>query len=145
MEKQTNRVEVTDKFESPLFAKLGVEESNLGWENIALRIRGQEILKGVSGYVDAGSVTAILGPSGAGKSTLLNILAGRILNKGSKRLSGRVTVNGELINPSKYRKKIAYVMQHDSLFATATCREALMFSGKSKPRSESSRRMFTLT
>jgi ABC-type multidrug transport system ATPase subunit len=33
-----------------------------------------------------------------------------------------------VINPLKYRKNIAYVMQDDSLMATATPREALSFS-----------------
>lgn len=115
---------------TPLFAKFGVERANLRWENLTLTIKGKEILQKVSGHVDAENVTAILGPSGAGKSSLLNILAGRILNQGKKRITGAVTVNGQLIKPASYRKRIAYVMQQDSLFATATCREALMFSGK---------------
>jgi ABC-type multidrug transport system ATPase subunit len=39
-----------------------------------------------------------------------------------------VYVSGELIVPSEYRKNIAYVMQDDALMATATPREALLFS-----------------
>lgn len=35
------------------------------------------VLKGISGYVPAGKLLAIMGPSGAGKSTLLDILASR--------------------------------------------------------------------
>jgi ABC-type multidrug transport system ATPase subunit len=35
-----------------------------------------------------------------------------------------------VINPVAYRKNIAYVMQDDSLMATATPREALLFSGR---------------
>jgi ATP-binding cassette subfamily G (WHITE) protein 1 len=34
------------------------------------------ILKGISGSMRAGHLSAIMGPSGAGKSTLMNILAG---------------------------------------------------------------------
>jgi ABC-type multidrug transport system ATPase subunit len=37
-------------------------------------------------------------------------------------------VGGQVINPVKFRKHIAYVMQDDALMATATPREALMFS-----------------
>ena len=131
LEKGTAGSPYFDPNATPLFAKFGVERADLKWENLTLNIGSKEILKKVSGHVDAGSVTAILGPSGAGKSSLLNILAGRILNKGKKRITGSVTVNGQLIRPASYRKRIAYVMQQDSLFATATCREALMFSGKS--------------
>jgi len=41
-----------------------------------------------------------------------------------------VRVDGQLINPVSFRKNIAYVMQDDSLMATATPREALTFSAK---------------
>jgi ABC-type multidrug transport system ATPase subunit len=40
----------------------------------------------------------------------------------------QIAVGGKLINPVAYRKNIAYVMQDDSLMATATPREALKFS-----------------
>ncbi len=40
----------------------------------------------------------------------------------------QVKVDGKTINPVKYRKNIAYVMQNDALMATATPREAIMFS-----------------
>ena len=40
----------------------------------------------------------------------------------------QICVGGQTINPVTYRKNIAYVMQDDSLMATATPREALMFS-----------------
>ena len=68
------------------------------------------------------------GPSGAGKSTLLNILAGRIQTSGGIKVGGSIFANGKEINPVDFRKKIAYVMQEDALFATQTVREALNFS-----------------
>ena len=42
----------------------------------------------------------------------------------------QICVGGKVINPVAYRKNIAYVMQDDSLMATATPREALRFSAK---------------
>jgi len=42
----------------------------------------------------------------------------------------QICVGGRTINPVSYRKNIAYVMQDDSLMATATPREALLFSAR---------------
>lgn len=39
-------------------------------------------------------------------------------------------MGGKAINPVAFRKNIAYVMQEDALLATATPREALIFSAK---------------
>jgi len=44
------------------------------------------------------------------------------------RVEGTVEVDGERIEPVRFRKNIAYVMQDDCLMKTATPREALTFS-----------------
>ena len=54
--------------------------ANLTFRDVTYSVprRGKEdlrILKGVSGALRAGSLTAIMGPSGCGKSTLLDVLA----------------------------------------------------------------------
>lgn len=51
-----------------------------------------------------------MGPSGAGKSTLLNCLAGRLTTG----VTGDISVNGSKVDPVKFRRNIAYVMQEVS-------------------------------
>ncbi len=48
----------------------------LSFSNLTLRKGGRPIVRGVSGTLRPGLVTAILGPNGAGKSSLLHMLAG---------------------------------------------------------------------
>ena len=92
-------------------------------------VKSKEILHGISGSLDGGEVCAIMGPSGAGKTSLLNVLANRIGNKGpTQRVSGTIRLDGKALVGAALRKRIAYVMQQDLLFATQTPREALMFS-----------------
>jgi len=58
-------------------------------EGLAVRIGGQDILRGVDIALRGGSVTAVVGPNGAGKSTLLACLAGlRRPDSGEVRLHG---------------------------------------------------------
>jgi ABC-type multidrug transport system ATPase subunit len=52
----------------------------------------REILTDASGYVEPGSLLAIMGASGGGKSTLLDALAGRLAK--NTRVEGSVLVNG---------------------------------------------------
>ncbi len=63
------------------------------FENLTLSLRGRSILRGVSGAVQSGKVTAILGANGAGKSTLLSCLSGlRTVD------SGQVTLGGQSVS-----------------------------------------------
>eukprot|EP01032_Pedospumella_encystans_P012093 gene12093-14012_t len=101
---------------------------NLTWTNVNFAVGDKKILTDCWGNVNQGQVCAILGPSGAGKSSLLNVLAGRSATTKNIIVDGIVKVGGKTINPVKYRKNIAYVMQDDALMATATPREAIMFS-----------------
>jgi ABC-type multidrug transport system ATPase subunit len=107
--------------------------SVLSWSDVTYGVgsgkKSKEILKGISGSLSGGEVCAILGPSGSGKTSLLNVLANRIRHKGAKcRVGGTVTLDGQKLVGSELRKRIAYVMQQDLLFATQTPREAMLFS-----------------
>ena len=108
------------------------EELVLGWSDLKFSVgsgtKRKEILHGVSGSVRPGNLCAIMGPSGAGKSSLLNIIAGRIKTRGAVTVTGDVTVNGSKVEPAALSRRIAYVMQEDSLFPTQTPREAFRFS-----------------
>ena len=84
------------------------------------------ILKGVSGVLRKGTLTAIMGPSGCGKSTLLDVLADC---KSTGFVSGDIRLNGES-RPSNYRSAAAYVMQSDNTHATLTVRETLTFASE---------------
>jgi len=117
----------------------GAESLELRWESLKVsshqkvlrgRHRKGHILNGVNGVARSNELTCILGPSGCGKTTLLNVLAGRLSGgrHGSVDITGRVSIAGRQVNPRQFRSRIAYVMQKDEMFATATPREALEFS-----------------
>ena len=60
-------------------------DNDLRFSDVTLRKSGSAILRGVSGCLRRGSVTAILGPNGAGKSSLLHCLAGVEMSHSAKR------------------------------------------------------------
>ena len=110
---------------------------DIEWANVNFQVKTQttdglpvtkKILTECWGKVKGGETCAILGPSGAGKSSLLNVLAGRSTSVDNMDVSHNITVGGKKINPVSFRSNISYVMQEDSLMATATPREALEFS-----------------
>lgn len=68
------------------------------------------VLKGVSGVLRPGTITAIMGPSGCGKSTLLDVLAD---TKNVGVIEGDVRLNGRA-RDDEFRSKCAYVMQEAS-------------------------------
>lgn len=120
------------------FSSFCRESLELRWEQLSMSVTSGSrklrkttwILKGVGGVAKPGLLTCVLGPSGSGKTTLLNVLAGRQSGGARSRvqLTGMVWAAGKRIDPRMFRSRIAYVMQKDEMFATATPREALRFS-----------------
>ncbi|KAG0147174.1 hypothetical protein CROQUDRAFT_43249 [Cronartium quercuum f. sp. fusiforme G11] len=90
----------------------------------------KQILRGLSGSVEPGTMMAILGPSGAGKSTFLDILAGQ-------RKAGKITGSHSITIPDQEGTSgngitIGFVDQSDIVSATSTVREALTFAAALK-------------
>lgn len=104
------------------------EGKDIEWCKVSFSAGDKSILENCWGKVKSGQTCAILGPSGSGKSSLLNVLAGRSTAVDGLTITHEITVGGKLIDPVSFRRNVAYVMQEDSLLATATPREALRFS-----------------
>jgi ABC-type multidrug transport system ATPase subunit/ABC-type multidrug transport system permease subunit len=112
------------------------------WYTVTLK-GGEELdlLKGLSGYAEPGTMTALMGSSGAGKTTLLDVLSGR---KNQGEISGLICVNGKILEMKKnstsaaFRRVSGYVEQFDTLPSQSTAREAIEFSAALRLSSSSS-------
>lgn len=98
------------------------------WRNVCydIKIKGEtrRLLNNVDGWVQPGTLTALMGASGAGKTTLLDVLANRAT---VGVISGEMLVNGSVRNNS-FQRETGYVQQQDIHLSTSTVREALEFS-----------------
>ncbi|KAJ9505495.1 hypothetical protein QJQ45_028204, partial [Haematococcus lacustris] len=128
------------------------------WFSVMVKEKGsksltkRDIIKGVTGLIEPGRLTALMGASGAGKTSMLNLLAGNVSGKGS--VAGSITVNGEKMDGGKMRTMSGFVhqasfnldvlasnslhgmhvacMQEDVILDTMTVREALLFAAQLK-------------
>jgi zinc transport system ATP-binding protein len=83
--------------------------SAISAENLAIRIKGTEIVGGINFRVPEGAYVAIVGPNGSGKTTFLKALTGVI-----KDISGRIELHGKA--PKDFPAgKISYVPQVKSM------------------------------
>lgn len=81
--------------------------------DVSYRIRGRDILRGVTVCVPRGRFVGIVGPNGAGKTTLLRIMAGV-----ARPSSGHVRVAGRPLQELKDRERarlIGYMSQNPSI------------------------------
>ncbi|RLN92745.1 hypothetical protein BBJ28_00004293 [Nothophytophthora sp. Chile5] len=84
-----------------------------------------QLLKGINGYAEPGSLTALMGSSGAGKTTLMDVIAGR---KTGGKIEGKIYLNGYEANDLAIRRCTGYCEQMDIHSEGSTIREALTFS-----------------
>ncbi|KAJ3109362.1 hypothetical protein HK100_003303, partial [Physocladia obscura] len=108
----------------------GHDDLRMNYQFSALGLRlssGKEILKGVSGEIKSGRMTAIMGPSGAGKTTFMNVLMGKV-----SRTDGTLRINNVVAEMQTYRKIIGYVPQDDVMIPELTVRENLLYSARTR-------------
>ena len=89
-----------------------------------------QILRGVTGELKAGRLTAIMGPSGAGKTSFLNVVSGKASAYGI--VGGQLLINGN-VEPdgiSRYKRSVGFVPQEDTMLREMTPKEILTFSAK---------------
>ncbi|PRP78720.1 ABC transporter G family member 14 [Planoprotostelium fungivorum] len=99
-----------------------VRKNTIGGPTVELN---KKILHGVTGRIAPGQFLAIMGPTGCGKTTLLGILAGRT----KKGVTGDILVNGK--PPGRdYKRRVAYVLQDDVMFAHLTVEQTLMYTAR---------------
>lgn len=100
------------------------------WDKLCydVKVRGgsKRLLNNVEGWIQPGTLTALMGVSGAGKTTLLNVLANR---------ASSGVISGEKVVDAKYQdegfaRKVGYAQQQDMNLPTTTVREALIFSAR---------------
>ncbi|KAL0583272.1 hypothetical protein ABG067_006773 [Albugo candida] len=83
------------------------------------------LLHDISAFFTPYTMTALMGASGAGKTTFMDVLAGR---KTGGRITGNITVNGEMKDPSIFSRIAGYCEQMDIHSPAATVLESLRFS-----------------
>ena len=86
-----------------------------------------QLLKGISGVIAHGKLTALMGSSGAGKTTLMDVLA---MRKSSGEIEGEICLNGHPQDEHSFRRCTGYVEQFDTQSPQLTIRETVEFSAK---------------
>lgn len=114
----------------------GTEAATFVWDNLSYQIKTGKgwvkLLDDIEGWVEPGTVTALMGESGAGKTTLLNVLANRT---SIGVISGEKLVDARFQNAG-FARKVGYAQQQDMATPTATVKETLIFNARLRQSSE---------
>ncbi|KAG2425449.1 hypothetical protein HXX76_013659 [Chlamydomonas incerta] len=109
------------------------ENTNIRFRDVRGRMpKGKDkggALEGITGFFEAGKLSAIMGPSGCGKTTLILVLSGRMPAAVSVFNDEHETV---ALTETRYRRKLGFVPQDDILHADLTVRENLEYSARLK-------------
>lgn len=92
-----------------------VEDGELSFENVDFKYDVKKILNDVTFNIPQGKVSAFVGPSGSGKSTIFNLIERMYdIENGDIKYNHRSIYDIPL---SKWRNKIGYVMQSNSIMS----------------------------
>lgn len=112
------------------FERKGSLAATFVWDELSYEIKtgkgNVKLLDDIEGWVEPGTLTALMGESGAGKTTLLNVLANRT---SIGVIRGEKLVDAEFQNAG-FARKIGYAQQQDMASPTATVRETLIFHAR---------------
>jgi len=95
--------------------------------NVSFSVGEKNIVTDAHGELRSGDCLAIMGPSGAGKTTFLGILT---LDMKGGRSVGDVTLNGEPMTSTIFKKRCCVVNQEDYHWAMLTCRETITYAAE---------------
>ncbi|XDG05995.1 hypothetical protein ABKA04_005610 [Annulohypoxylon sp. FPYF3050] len=103
---------------------------HFAWKDLCLDVQvggeNRRLLDNVSGWLEPGTMTALMGMSGAGKTTLLDTL--------SQRSSIGVVTGGLYLDndplPQSMNRRSGFVQQQDVHLSTSTVREALQLTAQ---------------
>lgn len=99
------------------------------WSDINIRARGNPIVSSCSGYIKAGSLTALMGTSGSGKSVLMKFLAGRQEDMPEVSGSGLAVLDGHRLDLNIKHHRVVYVPQeNNSLTPCLTVKEHIVLA-----------------
>ena len=90
------------------------------WSDINIGARGNPIVSSCSGYIKAGSLTALMGTSGSGKSVLMKFLAGRQEDMPEVSGSGLAVLDGHRLDLNIKHHRVVYVPQENNSLTPAS-------------------------
>lgn len=100
------------------------EDSSLSLQDVSVRVRGKQLLGGVSLELRPGQLLALVGPNGAGKTTLLRVAIGLTRpSAGRARLAGRDVCT---MSARDRAALIGWLPQHQAVTEPLSVREVVV-------------------